>query len=242
MKISTAALALLLSSTAAFAADLAPQPVEPVAPVVVAPFTWTGIYGGLQAGYTFGNSDFSVYRASTGLPDYEGSMDPSGFTGGLYVGANYQFEGNFVIGIEADGNYDDVKDSSVAYGNAAAGTAPVTPRESDAKLKWDASVRLRAGYAFDRFLPYITGGVAFGKFDYNPNWTIDGQLRHSSTQTGWTIGAGLEYAVTDNLIARVEYRYTDYGKKTYVEYVNPLFNDDIDLKTNSIRVGIAYKF
>lgn len=246
MKISAAALAIFLSPTLAYAADLAPQPVEPIAPVV-APFSWTGFYGGVQAGYTWGKSDYSNYRIADGLWDYKGKIDAKGFTAGLYAGYNYQFENNLVLGVEADINYDSAKGKSHARGNPnfPIPTETVTTTSQGAKLKWDGSVRLRVGYAMDRFLPYITGGVAFGKYDFNPTWQVDSALRYSSTHTGWTVGAGLEYAVTDNLIARVEYRYADYGKKDYLDYAvsaNGEYNDRIDLKTHTIRAGISYKF
>lgn len=247
MKISAAALAILLSSTAAYAADLAPQPVEPIAPVA-APYSWTGFYGGVQAGYTWGKSDYSNYRISDGLWDYKGQIDAKGFTAGVYAGYNYQFQNNLVVGLEGDINYDSAKGKAHARGNLnfdEPGVVPVTATTQEAKLKWDGSARLRVGYAIDRFLPYITGGVAFGKYDYNPTWRVDSSLRYSSTHIGWTIGAGLEYAVTDNLIARVEYRYTDYGKKDYLDYAASAegrFNDRINLKTHTIRAGISYKF
>ncbi|WP_448951783.1 outer membrane protein [Labrys neptuniae] len=247
MKIFAAAVAILLSSTAAYAADLAPAPVEPIAPQAL-PFSWTGFYGGVQAGYTWGKSDYSNYRISDGLWDYKGKLDAKGFTAGVYAGYNYQFQNNLVIGLEGDINYDNAKGSNHARGNLnfpVPGVEAISRSSQEAKLKWDGSVRARVGYAIDRFLPYVTAGVAFGKYDYNPTWQIDSALHYSSTRTGWTIGAGLEYAVTDNLIARVEYRYTDYGKKDYLDYAasaQGLYNDRIDLKTHTIRAGISYKF
>jgi len=115
------------------------------------------------------------------------------------------------------------------------------------RIKWDGAARLRIGYAFDRFLPYIAGGVAGADFRWRPFYPIDLSVPHDVTMWGWTIGAGLEYAITDNLIARVEYRYTDYGDKTKLDYkptaiADGGYNDTANLKTNDIRVGIAYKF
>ncbi|MFC2248272.1 outer membrane protein [Labrys portucalensis] len=247
MKISAATLAILLSSTAAYAADLAPQPVEPIAPVA-APYSWTGFYGGVQAGYTWGKSDYSDYWIASGEWDYKGKLTANGFTAGVYTGYNYQFQNNLVVGIEGDINYDSLKGSARARGNlnfSHGAPDPITTYKQRAELKWDGSVRLRVGYALDRFLPYVTGGVAFGKYDFAPIWNVDGPLRYSSTQVGWTVGAGLEYAVTDNLIARVEYRYADYGKKDYFNYSTTAagnYNDRINLKTHTIRAGISYKF
>ncbi|MFC4625556.1 outer membrane protein, partial [Daeguia caeni] len=102
--------------------------------------------------------------------------------------------------------------------------------------------------SFDRWMPYIAGGVAFGNVktsvryeDYEDDDYI--AASYSKTMTGWTLGAGVDYAVTDNLIARLEYRYTDYGHKDYTSY----FDDEVStvrnkFQTHDIRLGIAYKF
>ncbi|EFG9153021.1 porin family protein, partial [Escherichia coli] len=101
------------------------------------------------------------------------------------------------------------------------------------------AARLRAGYAFDRFLPYVAGGVAFADMDH----TLVGPLeayRFSDTYTGWTIGAGLEYALTDNVILRSEYRYTDFGS---ADFAVPTGEENkVDLKSHDVRLGISYKF
>jgi outer membrane immunogenic protein len=106
-------------------------------------------------------------------------------------------------------------------------------------LEWFGSARLRAGYAFDRFLPFVTGGVAIGRY----SGTENGTLENSENMVGWTAGAGLEYAVTDNLIARVEYRYSDYGRKSQpAPFSFEGQQARLDLTTNDVRVGLSYKF
>lgn len=111
----------------------------------------------------------------------------------------------------------------------------------ETKLLWSGAVRARAGYAVDRFLPYLAGGIAFGQVKNSYGITVlNTTYSDKETLAGWTIGAGLDYAATDNLILRFEYRYTDYGSKDFdfagTEGVS------YKLKTNDIRVGIAYKF
>ena len=91
-------------------------------------------------------------------------------------------------------------------------------------------------------MPYVTGGIAFGHFkygleapDYNEGFSA------SKTFTGWTLGAGVEFALTDNLIGRAEYRYTDFGKNTVVDPTD-WYTNKVKFKTNDVRIGIAYKF
>ncbi|MDH7784457.1 outer membrane immunogenic protein [Ochrobactrum sp. 19YEA23] len=224
--------ALLLASTVALIAATGAKAADAVveqepAPVVVAPtFTWNGAYIGGQVGYGWGKSNFSG-----DLYTY-GDVKPDGFLGGLYAGYNFDLGNNVVLGIDGDVTYNDVsKGIDIYNGDLAVGSF-------DNKLRWSGAVRARAGYAFDRFLPYIAGGVAFG--DVKNSGSIGGVgFSESKTLTGWTIGGGVDYAATDNLILRLEYRYTDYGDKD----IN--FGDlsvKNDFKTNEVRLGVAYKF
>lgn len=213
------AVSAMTAAGSAMAADLAPRAVEPVAPLY-APFSWTGFYAGVQGGYVWGDSTLSVGASTV-------SLDPKGAFGGIHAGYNYQFDGSIVLGAEADVNLSAAKSDSVA---AFRGIL-----KSD--LKWFGSTRLRAGYAIDRFLPYLTGGLAFAGFDHDFIGG-GGTISLSDTYFGWTAGAGLEYAFTDNLTGRVEYRYTDYGSQSYTLPGT----HQLDLKTSDVRVGISYKF
>ncbi|GAA5539844.1 MULTISPECIES: outer membrane protein [Brucella/Ochrobactrum group] len=228
MKLKTLLLAstvALIAATGAKAADAVIEQ-EP-APVVVAPtFTWNGAYIGGQVGYGWGKSDFSG-----DLFTY-GNVKPDGFLGGLYAGYNFDLGNNVVLGIDGDITYNDVSKGIDIYdGDLAVGSF-------ENKLRWSGAVRARAGYAFDRFLPYIAGGVAFGNIKNSGD--IDGiGFSESKTLTGWTIGGGVDYAATDNLILRLEYRYTDYGDKD-LDFGGLSVNNDF--KTNEVRLGVAYKF
>jgi outer membrane immunogenic protein len=207
----------------AFAADLAPQPVEPEAPVYL-PFSWTGFYLGAHVGGAFGTAGNS-YPATTTLGDF----DTSGFVGGIHAGYNYQWD-QFVLGAEADfdGTSLRKRETDPAFGSLRISTP------------WQGSVRARLGYAYDRLLIYGTGGVAFAEHDFNYTSLLgNGTSKFDDTRAGWTLGAGLEYAFTNNWTARAEYRYTDYGKKTYATVDGPIksgFND------HQVLVGFSYKF
>ncbi|EEX58176.1 MULTISPECIES: outer membrane protein, partial [Brucella] len=158
---------------------------------------------------------------------------PNGFIGGLYTGYNFDTGNNFILGLDANVDYNNLKKSRdfITSGNPVQTTG-------ETQLRWSGAVRARAGYAIDRFMPYIAGGVAFGGI--KNSLRIGGEeSSKSKTQTGWTVGAGIDYAATDNVLLRLEYRYTDYGKKNFGL-------NDLDtrgsFKTNDIRLGVAYKF
>jgi outer membrane immunogenic protein len=146
--------------------------------------------------------------------------DFDGFAGGVHAGYNHQIN-NWVFGIEAD----------VEYSGADASAAGTT-----IEAEWLGSVRGRIGYAFDRVLVYGTGGVAFGGFDVS---TV-AVGSDSATHVGWTVGAGVEVAVTQNVTARAEYRYTDLGDKNYT-LGGATVNLDAD-EIHAVRVGVSYKF
>ena len=142
----------------------------------------------------------------------------SGVIGGAHVGYNYQIN-QFVLGLEGD-----VDGSSLSR---TANFAPFSnyyqdyiPISIHSNLGVQGSIRGRLGYAFDRVLVYATGGVAFGGFNTNVSTAYINALFYpaffgtdsfSNTRVGWTVGGGLEYAVTNNWSVRAEYRYTDFG-------------------------------
>lgn len=211
--------ASLLVSSSAFAADVVSE-----APIVEQPivFSWTGAYVGGQIGYGWGQSDLDSDFGST-------SFDPDGFLGGVHAGYNYQFSNNVVLGIEADVDYSDMDGD---------GDFDVAGFSGSSELDWQGSVRARLGYAYDRVLPYLTGGVAFGKYEHRISDGVD-SFSDDDTYVGWTIGAGLEYAMTDNWTVRGEYRYTDFGDQDF-NFGGADYN--VDLQTHAVKLGVSYKF
>jgi outer membrane immunogenic protein len=217
-----ASVAALLLATAgsAFAADLpSVAPYQAVAPAGY--YDWTGFYIGAQAGYVFADSNLG------------GDLD--GFAGGIHAGYNYQVN-NWVFGVEADAEISGADASGTVVLPAPAGLTAF-----DIENKWLGSVRGRIGYAFDRVLVYGTGGVAFGGIDAT---ATNGAIVSSddNSHIGWTVGAGVEVAVTNNVTARVEYRYTDLGDKDY-SFAAPVGNVNLDAgEIHAVRVGVSYKF
>ena len=209
------------------AADL-PRPAYK-APVYVAPtaFSWTGFYVGLNGGYAWGHSDWNNSAAgnvSFNVKKYQ--------LGGTF-GYNMQ-TGSFVDGLEGD------VDASWADGSAGGGTAGGPCATScTTKNSWLATGRGRLGYAFDRFLPYITGGAAIG----NIKGTASNGGSIDKTKVGWVVGAGVEWAFMANWSAKVEYFYADLGKITCdAGTCGGGADTEISYKTNIARVGINYRF
>lgn len=221
----------------AHAADLTVEAPYQPAPVPAPAFTWTGLYVGAHGGYGWG--DFTSEPT-----DAYGGQKPDGFFGGGQAGYNYQFQNNLVLGIEADVSFGALKDDiSAQLGSLPEAAFALNYAD---KINTFGTVRARAGYAFDRFLPYVTGGLAWGqaRLDFENTATVDGDvLVHNAasdkqTFTGWTIGAGLEYAVTNNITAKVEYLYADLGSRDF-DLGTPV-TADITLQT--VKLGLNYKF
>lgn len=224
-------------STPALSAD-AILYAEP-APLVIADtsaFSWNGGYIGAQAGYVWGDSTYTKPE----WPGYEAYFDPDGFLGGIYAGYNHQLNNSIVLGGELDFAISGIDGESLYYENGI----PWDDTLGTAEMKWSGALRARVGYAFDRFMPYLAGGLAFARYEYGV-WDAaeDAGFRTSETMTGWTIGGGAEYAATDHLILRAEYRYSDFGDNRVDQAATmDWWTNDVDLKTHDIRLGIAYKF
>lgn len=258
MKLYLPLAALLFSSTASFGADLAVK--SPVSVAAAAPsYDWTGFYLGAQGGYIWTKSTMDLDAPNVGDIGHS-YLDPEGGLFGAYVGYNHQFSNGVVIGLEGDAAWVDAsaEEGNHINGYVAADGGDLAPGAvTTSEVKWSAAVRLRAGYAFDRFLPYIAGGLAIARYEtysydianFPGSFDPQGLFRDSSSDTyvGWTIGAGFEYAVTDAILIRAEYRYSDYGSYKPGEFnysapsLGPL-RESFDLKSNDIRVGAAFKF
>jgi outer membrane immunogenic protein len=213
----------LVAAGAATAADLPSRKGPVLAPIAYAPvFTWTGFYVGVNAGYGWGTVD------STNLGILPTFSDPDGFIGGGQIGYNYQM-GQIVLGVEADFQGADLKASVTGGGFTARN-----------ELNYFGTVRARVGYAVDRFLPYVTGGFAYA----NVKTAITGPgigFSDDSTQYGYAIGAGLEYAFTNNLTAKIEYLYVDLER----ERINTVFGTTgakVGTDFSVVRAGLNYKF
>ena len=187
------------------------------------PFAWTGFYVGAAVGHAWQK----VHEAD--LVDYVpapfSSYAPKGAVFGGLAGINYQL-GSLVAGVETDVEAGGVK-----------GRQESSLIEMHLQNDVRASLRGRAGIATERTLLYVTGGAALANFFANALWEPFSQAR-----PGWTLGAGVEYAVTDQWSAQLEYRHSDFGAATF-----PSDNFDgnfyhLRMTDNSARVAVAYRF
>jgi outer membrane immunogenic protein len=246
----------------AFAADLPPAaPPPPRAPAAYIPYTspvynWGGIYVGLNAGgayvsqgapaNTIATTINPLFPAGTVIPST--STSSTGFAGGGQIGANFQAS-QFVFGIEADADYLSNK-STVTGAEINDATGAATSNQHVYTLDIFSTVRGRVGYAVDRALFYGTGGLAMGEYQVQrtqltgvAGTATPGTLETFSTlRLGWTAGAGLEYAFTDNLTARVEYLFAGLEKLNYTFTVSNRATADPNEYVNIVRLGFNYKF
>jgi outer membrane immunogenic protein len=207
-----------LAVTSASAADL-PRAMPPTkAPAFVpAVYSWNGFYLGINGGGAWGKSDWGGFG---------GSADPSGGLVGVTAGYNWQ-SGQWVFGLEADIDWASIKGD---FTNAAC------PFGCETKNTWLGTARGRLGWAFDRVMPYITGGAAFGEVKA----TQAGFGSVSDTNVGWTVGAGIEAAVVANWTAKIEYLYVDLGDVSCGACLPVATN--VDFRTHIVRAGLNYRF
>ena len=216
-----ALLGLVMAPAAAYAADI-PTKIPTKAPVIapVPYYNWTGLYVGINGGGGWGwSKDIDAMRGITR------EFPTSGGLFGGTVGYNYQV-GNAVLGLEGDLGWARITGSSGSVLNGV---------NYSTYLQWLSSVRGRVGYAFDRLLPYVTGGLAVGDVR-NTIATPFTTLNGSTTGTGWTVGAGLEYGITPNLSVKAEYLFADIPNTT------PVPGSQVDVKTNIVRGGLNWRF
>lgn len=215
--------------------------------------SWTGITIGAHGGYLWGDTDFrgapnyvpppNLRRLDSGPPD----PDLDGGFLGLQLGYNHQI-GKLVVGVEADISFADI-DDTVRDGNFITQTT---------ELDRFGTVRAKLGYAYGAWLPYITGGYAWGDLSYSqtcPQGAAGGHCFRAGaytrsdddTTSGWTIGGGLKYAASNNIIIGAEYLYIDFGGAKF-DLGAPQNNEPItakwplELKADVVKLTVDYKF
>ncbi len=222
-----AASALVAISTigTAGAADLSrPHRMPAKAPAYVAPYyNWSGFYAGINGGGGFGHSDWNLPAGTSGF-------DTSGAVVGGTLGYNYQ-TGPWVFGLEGDVDYSTIKGSTSTGTNICVGIACETRND------WLGTARGRIGYAFNRVLPYVTGGAAFG----NVKMTPTGFGSETDTQLGWTAGGGVEVGIAGPWSAKVEYLHVDLGNAN-CSAATCGASTDVGFTSEVVRGGINYRF
>ncbi|MEZ0171164.1 outer membrane protein [Microvirga sp. TS319] len=234
----TTAASLVVGASAALAADLparqyAPAPVYNPAPL----FTWSGFHAGVNGGYGWSNRN-QTYLGSADTLSSKGSN--GGFVGGGQIGYNYQLVPGtgLVVGLETDLQYADLGNKTTYVAGS-----PAALSGSSSGGNYFGTVRGRLGYAFDRFLVYGTGGFAYGDVGSRSWGPLAG---NRGTEVGYTLGGGLEYALTNNWTAKVEALYVSLGNGS--RNTSALGTPAISSTSSGrddfgvVRAGLNYKF
>jgi len=232
--LATTVLAAMTSNV--LAADVVQKQEEAPAPLPVAStYDWTGFYAGVQAGYGWQRERQSLYR-NDGLFYNTTNVSPDGFVGGAHLGYNWQLD-RLIFGTEFD-----IEGKSVKKTYAILAPFFNTTGKSESDIQ--GSARLRVGYSFDRLLPYLTAGATVAHFKDSFSTPPAFADSPSSTRFGWTVGAGLEYAFTNNWSGRLEYRYTDFGTHTnnLPVFLSPPGYSRDRVFEQSVRFGVSYRF
>ena len=266
-----ALVAIAATTSAAFASDLAAKAPAFKAPVATA-YNWTGWYVGVNGGGDWANSnitetDIAPLVVNIPAAQRQFSMRHSGVMGGLQGGYNWQFAPNWMAGVEADIAFSNDRGNTTSgflFGGAFPGNFM-----ADTRTDWLATTRARIGFLpAERVLVYATGGAAFGHVKTNgsinnnfgaplvlgavpvcQNNSVCYQGSESKTAAGWTLGGGLEYAVWNNVTAKLEYLYVNLGARTLTLSPSPTttgggaatfaFGDSV---YNIVRAGVNLKF
>jgi len=218
-------LGMLVAGGPAAAADM---PLK--APAFKAVYDWTGFYIGGHVGYGGG----SLGSGTNPLPEQGVFFPPTvtGLIGGYQVGYNRQFSNHVVLGVEADASFTSPLDAPA-----------LTSAPFNTTIDYTGTVRGRAGYAFGKWMPYVTGGFAWGHSHVNFNdgagniFSSPGQ-----TQPGWTAGAGVEFAVSGNWSAKLEYDYIDLSRRMYDLSRLGLPDINVDPSLHLVKLGLNYRF
>jgi outer membrane immunogenic protein len=215
------------------AADMQPigqRPIPATSGYIPAQFFWTGFYIGAGIGGSWDKATFidPLSGANTASPA------PKGFLFSGISGINYQF-GSVVVGAEADFTGTWAKGSAVDAVNDTLST----------QVFWTASIVGRVGMAFDRLLIYGKGGAAFDYDRDTATLPVGTSDVGSLYRVGWTVGGGVEYAVTDHWTGRFEYDYLRFPAKALSfqgNAVPPITSSTIGLNISEIKLIMAYKF
>jgi outer membrane immunogenic protein len=247
------------------AADL---PAAPAVPIATAVHRWTACHVGVNAGWIAGAGRITTRPGPGGSLGPIGGLPPgdaalltntyssnraAGFTGGGQAGCDWQAAGSpFVIGVELDGNGSTLREATTAA--YAAVTLPATATDIPSRtetvtqrLDWYATVRGRLGLAWDRWLGYVTGGLAVGNIQSSLEIPIAPFFGTASqTRYGWTAGAGIEYSLAQQWTVKLEYLYLDFGTFSYaVQHAltdQRFWSVDVSAREHVLRAGVNYRF
>ncbi len=236
-----------LIATPAMAADMALPLKAPFAPPPVVA-SWTGFYIGIEGGGGWGNENW-LDNSTTGCPPCVGvTHHPDGGILGGQIGARYQFSNNIVIGVEGTAAWASLSDT------VSTATAAFFPTETEQfKVNSLYTATGQVGYAFNQALLYVKGGWAGA----NTNWMVNAPVAlapntpftasNSQSNSGWTVGVGLDYQLWNNFVAGIEYDHFDLAYSDFTAAVSNggtpfLVTDTSRLTIDQVVGRLSYKF
>ena len=230
------ATAALVFSAPAVAADLGPVMAEPVAPAYT--FSWSGFYLGGNLGYGWGDSDLEFNTAGffNLAPGDSAGFDIEGFVGGAHVGYNWQID-NLVFGIETQISFSGIDGS---------GISPFFPATDSfhTDVDWYWSIAPRLGFAWDNLLFYAEAGYAGGNVETTLIAGGQDSFSDDSYQSGWTVGLGIDYAISPNWVVGLSYNYVDLGSahSSGLTAAGNSTDQDNDVDFSTVKARLSYKF
>lgn len=243
--------------------------MKQVAPAPTPCPSWTGFEVGGFGAFVEGVADTHLDLTGTWELFHDLEVDlqnrgnrslstPGGEIGG-FLAYNYQFAGNWVIGAEFDGGYMFLRDSKEAqffspfFDND--GDMDLFAAEVSFKTHYLLTLGGKLGYAFCRWLPYATGGVAWADTDISGHLLEPGETgpldfrfegSRDNTQTGWFVGGGLEYMLTNHWRLRTQYQFVDFGSTGFTRQdslgLGFIAHRSVDLREHVVQFGIAFAF
>jgi outer membrane immunogenic protein len=235
------------------------QPVPPPCP------SWTGFYIGVFGGYKHADTDIDMNldefnQGPIDAADVEAHGEPDLSTDGAelggVIGFNYQLHSNWVFGLEAAGGYLWLRDSEVSERFLGTESGDEYHVSSSFKTHYLFTVGPRIGYAFCRWMPYVTGGLAVGDLEFEQNikrhtgGVLDGGFNEGGHETdtnlGWMVGGGMEYAITNHWKARLQYLYIDLGDVDFDHHSTEVDfsfdHSELELREHNASFALIYGF
>lgn len=200
-----------------------------------APLSAGVVQGNWDGGFVgvFGGGAIADLEFPTEMSTFPFSFAPEGWMLGVDAGFNFSLGNGLVLGVVGDIAWAEIEDG---FGLGGTGIS--------SNIDWLGSLRARIGYDAGNFMPYLTGGLAAAH--HTLEFTGEGgdgpeSISEDNTHLGWTLGAGVEFAVADNLSIDASYRYNDYGDATYTGPGDG-FGGDLGLTSHQLTVGLHYGF
>ena len=216
------ALGIFVQSQSAGAADVASAILK--AKTVPPLHDWSGLYFGAHAGFSRGHSDASMGTLTR-------SPNSGGLIGGAQVGYNIQLPSRLTFGLEADMTFPNYQESNSVIATLGLPTATATEL-----IDYVGTVRARVGYAQGRWLPYVTGGLAYAGERFLNQLPSGDSEKQLHLRLGWAAGAGVEYAIAPDWSVRLEYLYSRFNDASIAFEHAPRYQSTLDFQ--SLRVGL----